>query len=110
MTDVEYEKALLLAKIEAQRSIFVLETRLARATVDPWHAMLSFVGVDGSVAGAVATSVRTALAGRHEGVGLGAVVSLLVAALLPLVEGLRAREEHATDDPSREDDPGAAPE
>ena len=94
MNDAEYRKALLLTKIEAHRTILRLETRLARASFDPWGAVLSLLGVDGAVAGAVASSLRSLLVGRPDGLHAGgALVPLLVAALMPLVQGLRSEEK-----------------
>jgi hypothetical protein len=88
VTDADYRRALLLTKIEAQRSLLGLELRLARASIHPLAAMLSLLGFDGAVAATVAASVRSVL-GRHDR-GLGtSLVPLLVAALLPLVDRLR---------------------
>ena len=101
MTDQEYEKALLLARIDAHRSIVGLEVRLARANFDPLGAALAFLGADGGLATTIVSSVHGAFGRSHEG-GFRGFVPLLVAALLPLVEGLRsgasttAPEEPAT--------------
>jgi hypothetical protein len=91
VTDADYRRALLLTKIEAQRALLGLELRLARASFHPLGALLSLLGFDGAVGGTVAASVRSVL-GRSDG-GLGtALVPLLVAALLPLVDRLRRVE------------------
>ena len=88
MTRDEYERALLLTKIEAQRSVLGLELRLARAGFDPMRTAFSVLGVDRAVASTVARSLR-ALLGGSDGLGGGALIPVLVAALLPLVERFR---------------------
>ena len=88
MTRDEYERALLLTKIEAQRSVLGLELRLARAGFDPMRTVFSFLGVDRAVAG----SLRSLL-GRSDGLAGGALLPVLVAALLPLVERFRNGQE-----------------
>ena len=92
MTQDEYERALLLTKIEAQRSVLGLELRLARASFDPMRTVFSFLGIDSAVAGSVAWSLRSLL-GRSDGLGGGALLPVLVAALLPLVERFRNGQE-----------------
>ncbi len=94
MTDTEYRRALLVTKIEAQRSLLGLELRLARASFDPLGAAFSLLGADRAVAGSVAWSLRSVL-GRPDGVGGGAamLVPIVVAALLPLLDHLRGRDE-----------------
>jgi hypothetical protein len=87
VTDADYRRALLLTRIEAQRSLLGLELRLARASVHPLGAILSLLGFDGAVAGTVATSVRSLLGRDDRGLG-ASFVPLLVAALLPLVDRL----------------------
>jgi hypothetical protein len=42
----DYQKALLVAKIDAHRSVLGLEVRAARASFDPLGIALSFLGVD----------------------------------------------------------------
>ena len=101
MTRTEHERALLLAKIDAQRTILGLEVRLARATFDPVRAVLSLFGATHVVAGTVASSLRSLL-GRDEGLGAGALVPLLVAALLPLVGRLRGSDVSETDEHDEE--------
>jgi hypothetical protein len=99
VSEADYRRALLLAKIEAQRSLLGLELRLARATVHPLGALLSLLGFDATLGGNVAASVRSLL-GRSDG-GLGtALVPLLVAALLPLVDRLRRPDAAAGDRPA----------
>ena len=88
MTQDEYERALLLTKIEAQRSVLGLELRLARAGFDPMRTVFSFLGVDRAVAG----SLRSPL-GRSDSLGGGALLPVLVAALLPLLERFRNGQE-----------------
>jgi hypothetical protein len=96
VSDAEYRKTLLLTRIEAHRTILRLELRLARATFDPVGALLSLVGVDAAVAGAVGSSLRSVLGGRSDGAHVGgALVPLVVAALLPLVSGWRSEGEPA---------------
>jgi hypothetical protein len=46
MNECEYQKALLLAKIDAHRTVLGLEVRAARAAFDPLGIALSFLGVD----------------------------------------------------------------
>lgn len=92
MTRDEYEHALLLTKIEAQRSVLGLELRLARAGFDPMRTVFSVLGVDRAIASTVARSLR-ALLGRSDGLSGGALIPVLVAALLPLVERFRSDQE-----------------
>lgn len=96
MTDADYRRALLLAKIDAQRTILGLELRLARGSIHPLGALLALVGLDGGVAGTVATSVRS-IFGRRDGDLGTALVPLLVAALLPLLDRLRRADAPAPD-------------
>jgi len=42
----DYQKALLMAKIDAHRTVVGLEVRAARAAFDPLGIALSFLGVD----------------------------------------------------------------
>jgi hypothetical protein len=92
MTDADYRRALLVTRIEAHRDLLRLELRLARKQFDPWRALFSLLGVDGAVAGTVGSSVRSLL-DSHEGLLLGgAIVPVLVAALLPLVDRLRGAD------------------
>ena len=46
MNERDYQKALLLAKIDAHRSVLGLEVRAARAAFDPLGITLSLLGVD----------------------------------------------------------------
>ena len=94
MSEADYRRALLLTRIEAQRSLLGLELRLARATIHPLGALLSLLGFDGALGGNVA-----AVLGRADG-GLGALVPLLVAALLPLVDRLRRPDPAGGDRPT----------
>lgn len=99
MTELEYRRTLLLTRIDAHRSVLQLEWRFARASFHPLRSMLSMLGVDGAVAGAVGAAVGALGGGRQEGgVPLRAIVPMAVAALLPLVAGLRS--ERAADDES----------
>jgi hypothetical protein len=92
MTDAEYRRALLQTRIDAHRDLLNLELRLARRDFDPWRAVFSLLGVDSAVAGTVGASLRGLLA-SHEGLLLsGAIVPVLVAALLPLVDRLRGSD------------------
>jgi hypothetical protein len=99
VTDADYRRALLLTKNEAQRALLGLEVRLARASFHPLGALLSLLGFDGAVGGTVAASVRSVLGGSAGGLGT-ALVPLLVAALLPLVDRLRRPEASAGDRPA----------
>ena len=49
MTELEYQKALLAAKIDAHRTVLDLELRAARAAFDPLGTTLSLLGVDRAV-------------------------------------------------------------
>lgn len=94
MTAAEYRKALLLAKIEAHRSVLRLELRCARATLDPLSEVLTLVGVDRGLAGTAVAAFRSLGGGAPARLhGGAAIVPLVVAALLPLVGGLRAEEK-----------------
>jgi hypothetical protein len=95
VTDAEYRRELLLTRIEAHRTVLRLELRCARATLHPLDAVLSLLGVDAGVAGTVAASLRAVLGGPADVSSVGTVVPLVVAALLPLVDGLRSREPAA---------------
>ena len=46
MNERDYQKALLLAKIDSHRAVLGLEVRAARAAFDPLGIALSFLGVD----------------------------------------------------------------
>ena len=46
MKERDYQKALLMAKIDAHRTVVGLEARAARAAFDPLGIALSFLGVD----------------------------------------------------------------
>jgi hypothetical protein len=97
VTQDEYERALLLTKIEAQRSVLGLEIRLARAGFDPMRTALSLLGVDRAAAGSVAWSLRSLFGGGPDGLGGGgALVPVLVAALLPLVERFRTNPDEVS--------------
>jgi hypothetical protein len=94
VTGTEYRKALLLAKIEAHRSVFHLELRCARATVDPVNEVLTLLGIDQGLAGTAVAAFRSLHGGKPDGLSAGgSIVPLLVAALLPLVSGRAADEE-----------------
>jgi hypothetical protein len=99
VTRAQYERALLLTKIDAQRTILGLELRLARATFDPLRVVFSLLGTTHVVAGTVASSVRSLL-GRDEGLGAGVLVPLLVAALLPLLGRRRGADDVSPTDES----------
>ena len=49
MNERDYQKALLLAKIDSNRAVLGLEVRAARAAFDPLGIALSFLGVDRAV-------------------------------------------------------------
>ena len=98
MTQAEYERALLLTKIEAQRFVLGLELRLARASFDPMGAVFSLLGVDRAAAGSLVASLGSLL-GLREGLGGGAIVPLLVGALLPLVERLLSPGDLSVQEP-----------
>lgn len=106
MNEAQYRKALLLTRIDAHRSILRLELRLARSTVDPWGTLLSLLGVDGALTGAIASSLRSILGGRPgDPESASAIVPLLVAALLPLVETLRPQEKPTAEPPAKPESP-----
>jgi hypothetical protein len=89
----EYRKALLLARIEAHRSVVRLELRCARASLDPVSEILTLLGVDRGLVGAAVGALRGLAGGTPERLhGGAAIVPLIVAALLPLVSGLRSDE------------------
>ena len=105
MTEIEYRRALLRTRIDAHRDLLRLEVRLARRNFDPWRVLFSLLGVDGAVAGTVGASLR-GLLDSHEGLLLGgAIVPVLVGALLPLVERLRSPDAG----PRGDDGGGSAP-
>ena len=92
MTDGEYRRSLLQTRIDAHRDLLRLELRLARRQFDPWRAVFSLLGLDSAVAGTVGASLR-GLVDSHEGLLLsGAIVPVLVAALLPLVDRFRGSD------------------
>jgi hypothetical protein len=49
MNELEYQKALLAAKIDAHRTVVGLELRAARAAFDPLGTALSLLGIDRAV-------------------------------------------------------------
>ena len=97
MTERDYQRALLLARIEAQRTVLGLEVRLARAGFHPVATLLSLLGFDTGVAGTVGGSLRSVLGRTDTGLA-PALVPLLVAALLPLVDRLRSPGTSSPDD------------
>ena len=73
MTELDYQKALLTAKIDAHRTVVGLELRATRAAFDPLGIALSFLGVDRAVVRilppilrAVTTSLRSADEGGED--------------------------------------------
>jgi hypothetical protein len=73
VTELDYQKALLTAKIDAHRTVVGLELRAARAAFDPLGIALSFLGVDRAVVRilppilrAVTTSLRESDEGQEE--------------------------------------------
>jgi hypothetical protein len=91
----EYERALLLTKIEAQRNVLGLELRLARAGFDPMQTVFSLLGIDQTMAGSVAWSIGSLL-GRPDGSGAAPLLPILVAALLPLAERFRTTSDEVS--------------
>ncbi len=70
MKDLEHQKALLLTKIEAHRTILGLEIRAARAGFDPVGTTLSLLGLDHAVAEIflpILRAVTTIMAGHTVG-------------------------------------------
>ena len=67
MTNLEHEKNLLEAKIEAHRRVVSLEVRVARSAFDPFGIALSMLGADPRVAEILPSLLRaiTASMGRH---------------------------------------------
>jgi len=85
MTDAEHRKSLLLARIDAQRTIFRLELRVARAGFRPLNALLSLVGLEGATGSLVSSLVGEG--GRA--LSLVRVVVLLVGSVLSLLGARR---------------------
>lgn len=81
MTDLDQRRAVLLARIEAHRTILDLEARYARAALT---SMQPF----GAVAGALASGMRLATGRQADAVSdLSAALPLLVAAVLRIIAG-----------------------
>lgn len=58
MTDLDYRKNLLLAKIDAHRQIIRLEVQAARVSFDPVSSVLRWMGLDQSLVAAVLPAAR----------------------------------------------------
>lgn len=70
MTELEHQKALLAAKIDAHRTILGLELHAARVAFDPLPATLSLLGVDRTVVELLPPVLRALTASvrkHHEG-------------------------------------------
>jgi hypothetical protein len=70
VTELEYQKALLTAKIDAHRTVLGLEVRAARAAFDPLGIALSLLGVDRAVVRIlppILRAVTASLKGSDEG-------------------------------------------
>lgn len=89
MTELEQRREVLLARIDAHRTVLDLEVRCARASVSAMTRLLGAFGLDGAVTGAMVSGVRT-----HD---LTAALPLLVAAVLRV---LNARRESEADEPT----------
>ena len=62
MKERDYQKALLVAKIDAHRSILGLEVRAARTAFDPLGIALSFLGLDRALVRILPPILRTVTA------------------------------------------------
>ena len=89
MTELEHRRALILARIDAHRALLDLEVRCARASMSSMTSLLGVFGLDGAVAGAMVSGMRT-----HD---LTAALPLLVATVLRV---LAARRESEADEPT----------
>ena len=70
MTGLDYQKALLIAKIDAHRTVLGLKVRAARAAFDPLGIALSLLGVDRAVVRIlppILHAVTASLRRDHEG-------------------------------------------
>jgi len=70
VNELDYQKALLTAKIDAHRTVVGLELRAARAAFDPLGITLSFLGVDRAVVRIlppILRAVTASLRRDHEG-------------------------------------------
>jgi hypothetical protein len=70
VTELDYQKALLTAKIDAHRTVLGLEVRAARAAFDPLGIALSLLGVDRAVVRIlppILRAVTASLKGSDEG-------------------------------------------
>lgn len=97
MTQSEHRKALLLAKIDAQRTIFRLELRVARSGFRPLHALLSLLGVEGVLGSALSAAVD---GGGGRALSLLRVVALVVASVMSLFGSHRERPAEPPGDPT----------
>ena len=84
MTELEHRREVLLARIDAHRTVLDLEVRCARASMSSMTRLLGAFGLDGAVTGAMVSSVRT-----HD---LTAALPLLVAAVLRVLAARRDDE------------------
>ncbi len=66
MNERDYQKALLVAKIDAHRSVLGLEVRAARASFDPLGIALSFLGVDRALVRILPPILRAVTASLRE--------------------------------------------
>jgi hypothetical protein len=89
VTELEQRRDVLLAKIDAHRTVLDLEVRCARASMISMTSLLGVFGLEGAVTGAMVSGVRT-----HD---LTAALPLLVAAVLRV---LAARREGETNQPT----------
>ncbi len=66
MTELDYQKALLTAKIDAHRTVLGLEVRAARAAFDPLGIALSLLGVDRALIRILPPILRAVTSGLKE--------------------------------------------
>jgi hypothetical protein len=84
VTELEHRREVLLARIDAHRALLDLEVRCARASMSSMTSLLGVFGLDGAVAGAMVSGMRT-----HD---LTAALPLLVAAVLRVLASTRGDE------------------
>jgi hypothetical protein len=101
MTELEQRREVLLARIEAHRTMLDLEVRCARASVSVTNRVLGAFGLDGAVAGAMVSGLRLASGGQADSLhDLAAALPLLVAAVLRILAGRRDDEPPPADQPA----------
>jgi hypothetical protein len=84
VTEAEFQRELLLTRIEAHRSLLWLELRSARDSFDPMATALEWAGVDQTLVDAVLPAARAVY---HQGLpqdlkNAGPLVALIAALLV----------------------------